>query len=157
MAVRETPNHAENPRLTKAASAVGEEWDKVAAAEPGWLARGPHSASSMFFSWLHCGLFSIDGDQRLVPDWAPGFYLRFFFPPVRYEKCDLLAPTTCCHLLFFLVTYQAGCCFLASFFWQSHTTPSDILKQCPLVLLPTVIETVVSNTEQTMERNQFFC
>lgn len=157
MAVEETLNHAENPRLTKAASAVGEEWYKVATAEPGRLALGPHSASSMFFPGCTVASSLLMGIKGLFLIEPLGFIFGFFFPPVRYEKCDLLAPTTCCHLLFFLITYQAGCCFLASFFWQSHTTPSDILKQCPLVLLLTVIETVVSNTEQTMERNQFFC
>lgn len=92
MAVRETPNHAENPRLTKAASAVGEEWDKVAAAEPGWLARGPHSASSMFFPGCTVASSLLMGIKGLFLIEPLGFIFGFFFPLSDMRNVIYLLP-----------------------------------------------------------------
>lgn len=139
----------------------------MAAPGLGRLALAPHAASSMFFPVCAVALMlrEIQGLFLIEPlDFLFSLPLFFFFP-VRCENCDLLVPTPWCHHLlspwtpFFTVASQAAAASSLALtlllLTEAHST-FRCLKKCPLVLLPTVLETVVSNKEQTMERKQIF-
>lgn len=165
MAVRETLSHAENPRLTKAAAAgrwgVGQDGSSRARASGSCVSH----CFLHVFSYLLCGLY-IERDPGLVPHWASGFYHQFatfffFFLSEMWSACfhHLLPSLTFPRTPLFIVTYQAAAASSLALtlllLTEAHNT-FRCLKKCPPVLLPTVIETVVSNKEETMERNQFF-